>query len=164
MPNVTVSAAAQSGATLADKLTAAYALAPVAPDRLIIVIDAGIPKHSGEVLPTPPSNCDLLDYRTVWDAPSTERKGTLTLDFGNIPGVESNVARGTVLASWVKSTSVIVCQIGPVTTADHDADDPIIESLQARAIDLVPGVSFDIGAYAPNGTWGRYVIIYEGLV
>lgn len=161
-PIITVNVAAQSGSTLSAKLTSAYALCPAPPGQLFVVIDASIPKHTNETLPTPPANCTLIDYRTINEQPSNTRMGQAILDFGS--AAEGDTATVTVLASWVQSTSIIICQVGAVTTADHDGEDPVVEAIQARAINIVPGVSFDIEAYAPSGTWGQYVVIYQGLI
>lgn len=162
--NVTVSASAQSGATLADKLTSAYALAPTVPDRLIVLIEAGIPKHTGEVLPTPPANCDLLDYRTIWEAPASISDGNAILDFGFADGGEGDTATVTVSAPWVDTTSVIVCEAACLVSVDHEVKDAVVEDIRARATNVVPGVSFDIVGYAPNGTWGRHKVVYNGLL
>src|SRR6185295_7222268 len=107
--DVTVSAAAQSGVTLSDKLTAAYALAPAPPAWLYVVLDASIPRHTGEALPTPPANCILRDYRTTWDAPPNERSGQVIMDFGHGFGSEGDTAEVTVAAPWVQANSIIIC-------------------------------------------------------
>lgn len=96
--------------------------------------------------------------------PSNTRMGQTTLDFGFSGGGEGDTAAATISATWVASTSIIICQIGAVATADHDPEDAVIESIQARAINIIPGVSFDIEALAPGGTWGRYVALYQGLI
>lgn len=164
MANVTISAAAQAGNTLSEKLTAAYAQAPVAPDQLFVVIDASLPKHVNEILPTPPSNCTLLDYRTIWETPSNVRMSNVTIDFGTHADFEDTTASVTVNASWVNANSIIVCQVGTIGTADHGMDDAVAENIQARVNNIISGVSFDIQAFAPDGTWGRYNVIFQGLV
>lgn len=93
-----------------------------------------------------------------------QRMGQATIDFGFASGGEGDTASITVPVTWVTSTSIIICQVGQAPTADHDSEDPVIESIQARAINLIPGVSFDIEAYAPAGTWGQYIVLYSGLI
>lgn len=89
------------------------------------------------------------------------RMGTAVLDFGT---AEHDTAIATISVTWVTAASIIICQVGTVTTADHDSEDPAIEAIQARAINIVSGVSFDIMAYAPGGSWGQYVVGYSGLL
>lgn len=92
------------------------------------------------------------------------RMGQVLLSFGAFTGSQHNLAHMTVSAPWVEADSIILCQSGAITTADHDAEDAVIESIQARAINIIPGVSFDIEAYAPGGTNGSYYFIYLGQV
>jgi hypothetical protein len=70
---------------------------------------------------------------------------------------EGDTASVTIPATWVTATSKIVCapQSYP---ADHDPEDVVVEGIEAYAINLVPGVSFDVEAYAPSGSWGRYYV------
>lgn len=81
-----------------------------------------------------------------------------TVDFGYAAGGEGDTATVTVAAAWVDAGAIIICAPAMETTADHDPDDALIESILPRATNIVPGVSFDIEAYAQNGSWGRYVI------
>jgi len=86
------------------------------------------------------------------------RKAQATVDFGHANGGESDIATVTVAASWVSANSTIVCSIAGTPTADHDPLDAAIEGITAYSTNLVPGVGFDIVAYAPHDTWGRYLI------
>jgi hypothetical protein len=85
------------------------------------------------------------------------------VDFGFPSGLEGDTATVTsVPATWVTSTSIIVCTPQAVATPDHDPEDYAIEGLVAYAENIVDGVGFDIIAYAPQGTWGRYYISATG--
>lgn len=86
-----------------------------------------------------------------------------TVDFGFPTGKEGDVATVTVAATWVTSSSIIVCSVSAETTADHSPDDPLVEGLVAYAGNIVNGVGFDIVCVAPNNSWGRYVINAVGV-
>jgi hypothetical protein len=81
---------------------------------------------------------------------------TAILDFGFSSGLQGDTARTTVSAVWVTNGMIINVQPYPITTSDHDPDDYALEDLIGVAQNIVPGVGFDIFAYAPNGTWGQY--------
>jgi len=82
----------------------------------------------------------------------------VTVDFGFSSGNEGDTAIVTVPCSWVKSDSIILCNASGGSTLDHSGEDAMIEDIQGFATNIVEGVSFDIVAYAPLGTWGRYNI------
>jgi hypothetical protein len=78
------------------------------------------------------------------------------LTFFNPDAPEETTARVTVThQTWVTSQSVIVVSFSG-TTPDHGPDDAQVENLSAYIENIVPGVGFDVTAYAPNGTWGQY--------
>lgn len=81
-----------------------------------------------------------------------------TVDFGHAGGGETDSASVTVPATWVTETSMIMCQPVVAATLDHDPIDVVIERISAFPSNLIPGISFDIVAYAPHETWGRYLI------
>lgn len=81
-----------------------------------------------------------------------------TVDFGYPSGGEGDTATVTVPAAWVDAGATIICTPAMVATPDHDPDDALVETIISRATNIIPGVSFDIDAYAQNGSWGRYVI------
>jgi hypothetical protein len=85
-----------------------------------------------------------------------------TIDFGYSSGGQGDTAQVTVPATWVTSTSIILVGLAALSTPDHDPDDAVLEQIVVGATNLVPGVSFDIFAYAPNGTWGRYLVNATG--
>src|SRR5271170_8403001 len=85
------------------------------------------------------------------------------VDFGYDSGNEGDTATTTVTGqTWVTSGSVILCNPFAGTTTDHDPDDTIVEGLDAYATNIVPGVGFDVAAYAPQNTWGKYLINVTG--
>ena len=81
------------------------------------------------------------------------------VDFGFSSGNEGDIARTTVTGqAWVTPSSVIICNPFAGATPDHSGDEVVAEGLVAYAENLVTGVGFDVVAYAPSGTWGRYYI------
>ncbi len=85
------------------------------------------------------------------------------VDFGFDAGNEGDIARTTVTGQvWVTGMSVILCNPFGGATADHSPDDAIVEGLVAYAENLVPGVGFDVVAYAPQNSWGKYLINVTG--
>lgn len=88
--------------------------------------------------------------------------GECEVDFGFASGGEGDTASVVVAADWVTSGSVIVCQPCLCNGPDHGAEDPAVENISARASKIIPGVSFEILASAPTGTWGRYRIAVVG--
>jgi hypothetical protein len=95
--------------------------------------------------------------------PLTPTVVTATVDFGFDAGNEGDVARLTIAAPWVTSQSNIFCQSVAVATIDHDPEDAALENIQVWAENLVPGVSFDVIAVAPQNSWGKYMIQAAGL-
>lgn len=86
-----------------------------------------------------------------------------TVDFGIPPGdviTEDTTAKATVAAAWVTAISVLICTV--TQSVDHDPDDVGVEQIEASAGNIVPGVGFDVIAWAPNGTWGRYTVNIRG--
>lgn len=85
------------------------------------------------------------------------------VNFGFPSGLEGDTATVTsVAAPWVTGTSIIVCTPQAVATPDHDPEDYAAEGLVSYAENIVAGVGFDIIAYAPQGTWGRYYVSATG--
>lgn len=80
------------------------------------------------------------------------------VDFGFPTGNEGDTASVTVAATWVTASSKIICTVAMIATADHDAQDGMVEGLVAYAGSIVEGVGFDITVIAPGGTWGKYIV------
>jgi hypothetical protein len=85
------------------------------------------------------------------------------VDFGFATAQEGDTAMVTVSAAWVTGASTILCNLAGKSTVDHDPEDGIIEGIVAYALNIVPGVSFDIEAYAPQGSFGKYYINATGV-
>lgn len=114
-----------------------------------------IPGGSSDLSGTYALEADLIG---VLPDVGTVKSVQATVDFGFPTGGEGDVAVVTVAALWVQAESIIVCSPAGVSTADHDPQDAVAEGITAQATNVVQGVSFDVQAEAPNGSWGRYVI------
>jgi hypothetical protein len=96
---------------------------------------------------------------------SQSKMGQASVDFGYESGQgEGDTATVTIPATWVTTGSAITVQVGAIPSTNHDYEDAVIEGIQARAVNIVPGVSFDVEAYAPSGTWGQYNLMWQALV
>jgi hypothetical protein len=72
--------------------------------------------------------------------------GTATVDFGAFPGSshasvvvtgQAGIVAGSVVQAWVR----------PVATADHSADEHMLETLRVHASDIVAGTGFTINVF-----------------
>ena len=73
--------------------------------------------------------------------------GTATLDFGAFPG-QSDVSLAVTGQSAILSGSNVGVWVSPAATADHSADEHLVETLNVFAGSVVAGVGFTI--YALN--------------
>jgi hypothetical protein len=92
----------------------------------------------------------------------TVNTGQVLVDFG---AGETDIVQTTVAAGWVTPSSVILCNAVAIDTADHTADEVVVEKIQAYSTNLVNGVGFDIitASAGDSGTsWGKYNINYSG--
>lgn len=84
--------------------------------------------------------------------------GTATLDFGADPG--SSHATLAVASAAIASGSIPEAFIYPVATADHSADEHMVENIKVCARDVVAGVGFTIhGTEGPGNAgkiWGQW--------
>lgn len=85
------------------------------------------------------------------------------VDFGFLAKAEQGFASTTISASWVTSTTVLVAAPYAVVTADHDPEDYAAENIHVSVLNVVPGVGFDVIAYAPFGSWGKYAVNILGV-
>jgi hypothetical protein len=91
---------------------------------------------------------------------------TCTVNFGHPDGGSTDVSDVvTVEASWVTADTLLSCYIVSAdstgnlyNSTDHDFDDIIVEGINVNVFNVVPGVGFDVQAYAANNSWGRYVV------
>lgn len=68
------------------------------------------------------------------------------------------VVKGITGQSWVAANSFITCKVMGLTSADHTAEDAIVEGVNFEINNINPGVGFDIMGYAPEGTYGKYTV------
>ena len=69
--------------------------------------------------------------------------GTATLDFGAFPGASDASLAITGQAS-IASGSLVEAWLRPVATADHTADEHMLETLRVFAANIVAGTGFTI--------------------
>jgi hypothetical protein len=72
--------------------------------------------------------------------------GTATVDFGPFPGSSDATVAVTGQASIVAG-SVVQAWLRPVATADHSADEHMLETIRVHASSIVPGTGFTINAF-----------------
>lgn len=91
--------------------------------------------------------------------PASPVKLTTSVTFFNPDGPEDSTASSTIAGlSWINPQSVIVMTFAGVTPDHEDPDDAVVEGLTVYAGNIVPGVGFDVLAFAPSGTWGQYQV------
>lgn len=69
--------------------------------------------------------------------------GTTTIDFGAFPGASDTSVAVTGQASIVAG-SIVGAWLRPVATADHTADEHIVESIRIEAGNIVAATGFTI--------------------
>jgi len=79
------------------------------------------------------------------------------LDFGGT--INSNTSL-TINDSSILSTSKIIVTLSGETTVDHDMDEVLMSDVRVVAGNIINGVSFEIRAYSPGGTTGKYKVNY----
>ena len=75
--------------------------------------------------------------------------GTVILDFGAFPGASHATVAVTGQAAIVAG-SLVEAWLRPVATADHSADEHIVETLKVVAADIVAGVGFTVHGLNTN--------------
>ena len=70
-------------------------------------------------------------------------QGTATLDFGAFPG-QSDASVAVTGQANIASGSLVEAWIHPVATADHSADEHMLETLKVFAGNISAGVGFTI--------------------
>lgn len=87
--------------------------------------------------------------------------GSATVDFGFASGLEGDTASVAVSLPSVAAVSEIAVSLRYASALpDHDPEDYAIEGITATVGVVTAGVGFDIHAFAPRGTWGRYNVDY----
>ena len=102
--------------------------------------------------------------------------GTATLDFGALPGKQDTSVAVTGQAT-IASDSKVGAWIIPTATADHLADEHLVEGLRIYAGNIVAGTGFTIYGFHDHGAvesndradnaavkdhfcWGRFTIAW----
>lgn len=81
--------------------------------------------------------------------------GSTTLDFGSV-GIGDAVKVITGQAG-ILATSYVEAMVRGEASADHSVDEHLIESLEVRAGDIIPGVGFTIyGQIREGSAYGLY--------
>jgi hypothetical protein len=75
--------------------------------------------------------------------------GTTTIDFGAFPGT-SDAVRVITGQAGILSGSLAEAWIFPVDTADHTADEHMVEPFKVFAHSIVAGTGFTISAFNTN--------------
>jgi hypothetical protein len=75
--------------------------------------------------------------------------GTATLDFGAFPGT-SDTSVAITGQALIVAGSLVEAWIRPVATADHSADEHMMETLKVIAGNIVAGTGFTIFALNTN--------------
>lgn len=87
-------------------------------------------------------------WQTVAGGPGSNiTVGTATIDFGAFPGV-SDASVAVTGQTGIVAGSIVQAWIRPVATADHSADEHLIETIKVVAGNIVAGTGFTI--YASN--------------
>jgi hypothetical protein len=71
---------------------------------------------------------------------------------------ETFVTKTLTGITWANASSFITCKVMGLTSADHTAEDAIIEGVQFEINNIVGGTGFDIIGHAPEETYGKYTI------
>ena len=86
--------------------------------------------------------------------------GTSSIDFGFTASGQGDIATASILSTGVKSFSTIV--VNSLTSSNHESiEDALIEEIKYEILDKIEDYGFTIYAYAPNGTWGQYIVEYK---
>jgi hypothetical protein len=73
-------------------------------------------------------------------------QGTATLDFGTFPG-KSDASIAVTGQAGIVSGSLVEAWIRPVDTADHSADEHMLETLKVFAHNIIAGTGFTISGF-----------------
>lgn len=86
--------------------------------------------------------------------------GVTTVNFGFSSGSEGDFTANTVSDVNVTSNSSLSFRIIP--SIDHpDPEDSLLDGVVLRESDIVNATSFTLNAYAENGSWGIYTVVYK---
>lgn len=78
-----------------------------------------------------------------WTGQGVQSTGTATLNFGAFPGSSDASVAVTGIAG-IAANAIVSAWVLPAATADHSADEHVMESLQVQAGNVVAGTGFTI--------------------
>ncbi len=87
--------------------------------------------------------------------------GTTTVDFGAFPGA-SDASVAVTGQTAIVAGSLVEAWLRPVATADHSADEHLVESIQVIAYNIVAGTGFTIFARNNSELFGQPMNINPG--
>jgi hypothetical protein len=76
-------------------------------------------------------------------------QGTTTIDFGAFPG-KSDASVAVTGQAGILAGSLVEAWLVPVATADHSADEHMLETIKIFAGNIVPGTGFTVYAINPD--------------
>jgi hypothetical protein len=93
--------------------------------------------------------------------------GTTTVDFGALPG-KNDTSVAVTGQTGIVSDSIVGAWIQPTATADHNADEHLVEGLNVYAGTIVAGTGFTIYITHDHGesvgrdhfAWGRFTVAW----
>ncbi len=87
--------------------------------------------------------------------------GTATLNFGALPGV-MDVSIAVTGQAAILSDSLVEAWLRPAATADHNADEYIVEELKVLAGNISAGTGFTIYGQATGRTpiYGQWTVAW----
>ena len=71
---------------------------------------------------------------------------------------ETYVTKTLTGITWVTNNMFLNCKVLGLTSADHTAEDAILEGVNFEINNILGGTGFDIIGHAPEGTYGKYTI------
>ena len=94
--------------------------------------------------------------------------GQSIIDFGAFPG-KSDTSLAVTGQTGIAAGSIIEVSLTPVATADHTADEHLVETLRVFAGSIVAGTGFtiygvnDAQAFGVDGTriWGKWTVNWQ---
>lgn len=81
-------------------------------------------------------------------------QGTATLDFGTFPG-KSDASVAVTGQAGIVAGSLVEAWIRPVATADHTADEHMVETLKVFAANIIAGTGFTIYGFNTSELYER---------